>query len=183
MSIEVERVVLGNAPGNAKYISPSIQKQLLNILGNKVRNKIREEVGDSKYCILVDEAVDISSKEQMAIILRFVDCQGIIRERFFKIVSVPNTTSQTLKDEISKVLTMYNLQVRNMRGQGYDGASNMRVKGVPEIWQFFSSLSLIVNFVDSSAKRHSALKAVRKEEIADLVACGQLQTDIAAKIS
>ncbi|PRQ20388.1 hypothetical protein RchiOBHm_Chr7g0227621 [Rosa chinensis] len=62
----------------------------------------------------------------MAIILRFVDCQGIIRERFFKIVSVPNTTSQTLKDEISKVLTMYNLQVRNMRGQGYDGASNMR---------------------------------------------------------
>ncbi|KAM5551090.1 zinc finger MYM-type protein 1 [Rosa sericea] len=180
MSVEVERVVLGNAPGNAKYISPSIQKQLLNILGNKVRNKIREEVGDSKYCILVDEAVDTSSKEQMAIILRFVDCQGIIRERFFKIVSVPDTTSQTLKDEISKVLTMYNLQVRNMRGQGYDGASNMRAKGVHDIWQFFSTLSLIVNFVDSSAKRHSALKAVRKEEIADLVACGQLQTGTGA---
>ncbi|XP_024164702.1 uncharacterized protein LOC112171814 [Rosa chinensis] len=160
MSIEVERVVLGNAPGNAKYISPSIQKQLLNILGNKVRNKIREEVGDSKYCILVDEAVDISSKEQMAIILRFVDCQ----------------------DEISKVLTMYNLQVRNMRGQGYDGASNMRAKRVPEIWQFFSTLSLIVNFVDSSAKRHSALKAVREEEIADLVACGQLQTGEAVAV-
>ncbi|XP_024178762.2 zinc finger MYM-type protein 1-like [Rosa chinensis] len=192
MSIEVERVVLGNAPGNAKYISPSIQKQLLNILGNKVRNKIREEVGDSKYCILVDEAVDISSKEQITIILRFVDCQ----------------------DEISKVLTMYNLQVRNMRGQGYDGASNMRgiynglqalfleecpyayyvhcfahrlqlslnatTKGVPEIWPFFSTLSLIVNFVDSSAKRHSVLKAVRKEEIAYLVACGQLQTGTGA---
>ncbi|XP_024164387.1 uncharacterized protein LOC112171435 [Rosa chinensis] len=150
----------------------------------------------------------------MAIILRFFDCQGFIRERFFKIVSVPNTTSQTLKDEISKVLTMYNLQVRNMRGQGYDGASNMRgiynglqalflqecpyayyvycfdhrlqltlnatAKGVYEIWQFFSTLSLIVNFVDSSAKRHSALQAVRKEEIADLIACGQLQTGIGA---
>ncbi|XP_004304880.1 PREDICTED: zinc finger MYM-type protein 1-like [Fragaria vesca subsp. vesca] len=126
MSVEVERVVLGNAPRNAKYTSPTIQKELLNILGNKVRGKIRDEVGNSKYCILVDEAVDTSSKEQMAIILRFVDSKGLIRERFFKIVSVPNTTSQTLKNEISKVLTMYNLQVRNMRGQGYDGASNMR---------------------------------------------------------
>ena len=36
---------------------------------------------------------------------------------FFKIVSVPNTTSQTLKMEISKVLGMFNLQVKNMRGQ------------------------------------------------------------------
>ncbi|XP_004310186.1 PREDICTED: uncharacterized protein LOC101293653 [Fragaria vesca subsp. vesca] len=120
MSVEVERVVLGNAPRNAMYTSPRIQKELLNILGNKVRGKIRDEVGNSKYCILVDEAVDSSSQEQMAIILRFVDSQGLIRERFFKIVSVPNTTSQTLKNEISKVLTMYNLQVRNMRGQGVE---------------------------------------------------------------
>nr|XP_011468473.1 PREDICTED: zinc finger MYM-type protein 1-like [Fragaria vesca subsp. vesca] len=210
MSVEVERVVLGNAPRNAKYTSPTIQKELLNILGNKVRGKIRDEVGNSKYCILVDEAVDTSSKEQMAIILRFVDSQGLIRERFFKIVSVPNTTSQTLKNEISKVLTMYNLQVRNMRGQGYDGASNMRgifnglkslflqecpyayfvhcfahrlqltlnatAQGVHDIWEFFSTLSFIVNFLDSSAKRHSPLKEVRKEEIANLVACGELQT-------
>ena len=126
MSPEIERVVFGNAPGNAKYISPTIQKELLNILGHRVRRKIREEVGDSKYCILVDEALDTSHKEHMAIILRFVDSEGLIRERFFKIVSVPDTTSQTLKNEISKVLTMYDLQVRNMRGQGYDGTSNMR---------------------------------------------------------
>ncbi|XP_004298048.1 PREDICTED: uncharacterized protein LOC101309726 [Fragaria vesca subsp. vesca] len=73
MSPEIERVVLGNAPGNAKYTSPTIQKQLLNILGHRVRSKIREEVGLSKYCILVDEALDTSHKEHMAIILRFVD--------------------------------------------------------------------------------------------------------------
>ncbi|XP_050373315.1 uncharacterized protein LOC126790969 [Argentina anserina] len=175
MSPELDRVVL-NAPANAKYTSPKIQKQLLNILGNKVRTKIRVEIGHSPYCILVDEALDNSGKEQMAIILRFVDSQGLIRERFFKILSVPNTTSQTLKNEISKVLTMYNLQVRNMRGQGYDGASNMRAQGVHEIWQFFQTLSLIVNFVDSSAKRHSLLREVRKEEITNLVACGELQT-------
>lgn len=175
---------------------------------------IREEVGDAKYCLLVDEAINVSSMEQMAIILRFVDSLGKVRERFFKIVSVPNTTSQTLKNEISKVLTMCNLQVRNIRGQDYDDASKMRgiykglqalfleecpyayyvhcfahrlqltlnatAKGVHEIWKFFSILSLIVNFVNSSGKRHSALKAARKEEIANLVACGELETGTGA---
>ena len=33
-----------------------------------------------------------------------------------------------------------------------------------------------MNFLDSSTKRHSALKEVRKEEIVNLVACGELQT-------
>ncbi|XP_004293106.1 PREDICTED: uncharacterized protein LOC101296180 [Fragaria vesca subsp. vesca] len=158
MNLEVQRV-FDNAPGNAKYTSPLIQKQIANILGNKVREKIRDEVGSAKFCILVDEAVDASSKEQMAIILRFVDCHGFIRERFFKILSVADTCSQTFYSEISKVFTHNDLQIENMCGQGYDGASNMRGE-----------------FNDSSAKRHSALKATREEEIAELMAAGKLQT-------
>ncbi|KAF7129102.1 hypothetical protein RHSIM_Rhsim10G0182300 [Rhododendron simsii] len=58
-------VVLEKAPKNAKYTSPLIQKEILHIFGNKVRNKIREEVGDAKFCILVDEAKDASNREQM----------------------------------------------------------------------------------------------------------------------
>ncbi|KAL8091036.1 hypothetical protein AgCh_040218 [Apium graveolens] len=61
----------------------------------------------------------------MTIILRFVDVHGIIRERFSDIVNVADTTSLTLKKEISDVLTINNLSIHNMRGQGYDGASNM----------------------------------------------------------
>ncbi|CAN0899077.1 hypothetical protein LINGRAHAP2_LOCUS20051 [Linum grandiflorum] len=73
---EVKKVVLENAPGNAKYVSPLIQKELLAIMGNKVRKKIREEVGDACFAILVDEAQDESGHEQMAIILRFVNSKG-----------------------------------------------------------------------------------------------------------
>ncbi|CAL9016024.1 unnamed protein product [Prunus brigantina] len=61
----------------------------------------------------------------MAIILRFVDCDGFIRERFFDIVSVVDTNALTLKKEICKVLGNNDILVENMRGQGYDGASNM----------------------------------------------------------
>ncbi|KAL9677866.1 hypothetical protein QQ045_015702 [Rhodiola kirilowii] len=44
--------VLSNGPKNAKYTSSNIQKQIANILGNKVRAKIREEIGDWRVQIL-----------------------------------------------------------------------------------------------------------------------------------
>ncbi|KAL9684006.1 hypothetical protein QQ045_021437 [Rhodiola kirilowii] len=53
------------ATKNAKYTSSDIQKQIANILGNKVRAKIREEIGESKFCILADEALDTANKEKM----------------------------------------------------------------------------------------------------------------------
>ncbi|KAL5859770.1 hypothetical protein ACOSQ4_001066 [Xanthoceras sorbifolium] len=123
---EIAGIILQNSPQNAKYTSPRIQKELLNILANEVRAKIREEVGDAKFCILVDEAVDESNKEQVAIILRYVDLKGFVRERFFQVISVADTNSSTLKKEICNILMRYNLSVENLRGQGYDGASNMR---------------------------------------------------------
>lgn len=39
---------------------------------------------------------------------------------------------------------------------------NATAEEVHDVWQFFSTLSLIINFVDSSAKLHSTLKAIRK---------------------
>ena len=125
LNVEINDIVLEKAPGNEKYTSPMIQKDILHILATKVREKICE-VGNVKFCILVDEAKDASNKEQMTIVLRFVDVQGFLQERFFKIVHVKDTTSLTLKKKISKVLTRHNLHIRDLRGQGYDGASNMR---------------------------------------------------------
>ncbi|XP_073057656.1 uncharacterized protein [Primulina eburnea] len=126
MNKSIGDIVLEKAPKNAKYTSPDIQKDVLNIISNQVRAKIRKEIGDAKFCILVDEARDASNKEQMAIVLRFVDTEGFLRERFFAIVHVTDTTAATLKKEISDALGRYDLHIHNMRGQGYDGASNMR---------------------------------------------------------
>ncbi|KAL6179109.1 hypothetical protein ACLB2K_050625 [Fragaria x ananassa] len=125
MNEEVAKVTLEKAPRNASYTSPKIQKQILSIFANSVRKKIRDEVEDSKFCILVDEALDKGKKEQMNIILRFVNSQGFFRERFFHVISVSDTCAATLKSKIDKVFTEYNLQVENLRGQGYDDTSNM----------------------------------------------------------
>ncbi|CAL8999630.1 unnamed protein product [Prunus brigantina] len=73
MNIEVEKVILDRAPQKAQYIAHDIQKQILPIFSNKVRKTICKELRKNKFCILVDESLDESNKEQMAIILRFVD--------------------------------------------------------------------------------------------------------------
>ncbi|XP_073042005.1 uncharacterized protein [Primulina eburnea] len=87
---------------------------------------VREEVGDKYFCILVDEARDISKREQMTIILRFANIHEILTEKFFAIKSVSDTTSMHLKNEISNVLVHHDLHIKKIRGQGYDGANHMR---------------------------------------------------------
>ncbi|KAL6579336.1 hypothetical protein OROMI_009552 [Orobanche minor] len=125
LAVEIQNVILQKAPKNATYTSPDFQKQILHILAEKVRKKIRGEVGNAKFCILVDEAKDVADKQQMAIVLRFVDSEGFIKERFFDIVNVAHTNAETLKKEICDVLGRNDLYIKNIRGQGYDGASNM----------------------------------------------------------
>ena len=61
----------------------------------------------------------------MTIILRFVDEDGFIMERFFHIVHVKDTIALILKNKICNVLSRYDLPIGNTRGQGYDGTSNM----------------------------------------------------------
>ena len=63
---------------------------------------------------MVDEEKDASNKEQMEIVLRFIDVQGFLQERFFEIVHVKDTTSLTLKKKISKVITRHNLHIRDL---------------------------------------------------------------------
>eukprot|EP00268_Persea_americana_P003042 TRINITY_DN1090_c1_g1_i7.p1 TRINITY_DN1090_c1_g1~~TRINITY_DN1090_c1_g1_i7.p1 ORF type:complete len:145 (-),score=21.26 TRINITY_DN1090_c1_g1_i7:1001-1435(-) len=74
---KVAGVVLDKAPKNASYTSPMIQNEILHVFSTKVKIIIREEIGDAKFCIIVDEARD-ESKEQMAIVLRFVDKDGFV---------------------------------------------------------------------------------------------------------
>ena len=45
-------------------------------MASKIKNVIREEIDDAKFCIIVDEARDQSKKEQMSIVLRFVNKNG-----------------------------------------------------------------------------------------------------------
>lgn len=80
---EIAEVIFENAPYSSKYTSHDIQQEILGIYALKVRKHIREQIRDSKFSILVDETCDVANREQMALVLRFVDEDRILQERFF----------------------------------------------------------------------------------------------------
>ena len=65
--------MIAKAPKNATYTSLMVQKQILHIFSIKIKEVIRVEIGDAKFCLIVDETRDKSMNEQMTIVLRFVD--------------------------------------------------------------------------------------------------------------
>ena len=111
---------------NAIYTSKTIQNDLIDCIGSHIRDNILKEIKESKYySILCDEVVDISNKEQVSIVLRFVDDKCDIREEFLDFRAVERITGEVLAHEIKEVLIMYGLVFHDCRGQGYDGATNM----------------------------------------------------------
>ncbi|XP_034211299.1 zinc finger MYM-type protein 1-like [Prunus dulcis] len=123
---KVKEVVLENAPGNLKLVAPKIQKDIVNACAGETLDVIMSGLKDRFFSILVDEARDISVKEQMAMVLRYVDDKGHVIERFVGVQHVTDTTSSSLKDAIDLFFSSNGLSFSKLRGQGYDGASNMR---------------------------------------------------------
>ncbi|XP_042380415.1 zinc finger MYM-type protein 1-like [Zingiber officinale] len=123
---DIKNAVLQNAPENNQLISPEIQKDIVNAACLETTNAILNELGDEVFAMLVDESRDISDKEQMAIALRYVNLRGIVVERFLGIAHDGDTSSLSLKKAIESLLSYYGLSIARIRGQGYDGASNMR---------------------------------------------------------
>ena len=78
--------------------------------------KIVEDIKTAKvFTVMMDETTDISGNEQATIIIWFVDNEESIQEHLIGFSDVSRTDSETL----------FTLTLLNIRGQCYDGASNM----------------------------------------------------------
>jgi hypothetical protein len=107
-------------------VSPDIQTDIVKCFAEEILHSILQDMGVDVFCLLVDESKDVSCKEQMAIVLRYVDNFGDVKESFVALVHVKNTTASNLKSCIDYLFPKLKLNLKQVRGQGYDGASNMR---------------------------------------------------------
>ena len=90
-------VLFDNAPGNHQMTCHEIQKQLVQACAEKTIEVMMNELGDGQFSLLVDESRDASIKEQMDVILRFLNKQGETLERLLCVEHVVDTTSASLK--------------------------------------------------------------------------------------
>ena len=81
-----------------------------------MKKAIREEIGDAKFCIMVDETRDESMKKQMAVVFIYVDVESFVKEHFFGLIYVVDTAALTLKKVIYSLLSQHCLDIQNIRG-------------------------------------------------------------------
>ncbi|CAI0558608.1 unnamed protein product [Linum tenue] len=113
---DVRSVVLENAPKNHQLTSPKIQKDIVRAIASLTTKEIIKDLGDAFFCILVDESRDVSTKEQMAVAIRYVDKKCCIIERFLGISHVTDTKATTLKKEIESMLGLHGLSLSRIKG-------------------------------------------------------------------
>ena len=65
--------VLQKAPKNCKLTHLDIQKDIVNAIARETSKAIIKDLDNGFFSILVDESRDISVKEQMALVLRYVN--------------------------------------------------------------------------------------------------------------
>ncbi|XP_026451950.1 zinc finger MYM-type protein 1-like [Papaver somniferum] len=113
------------------YLSPKIQNELISLLAHHVREKIVEKIQEGKYfSVLLDCTSDISREEQMSLIIRSMDYLRTpkVEEYFLGFLKVEETTGLGLFDELKNLLEKLNLDIDDIRGQGYDNGANMKGK-------------------------------------------------------
>ncbi|XP_062202816.1 uncharacterized protein LOC133905119 [Phragmites australis] len=120
------KVLTIDATDNSLMVSSDIQKDIVKCFAYEILHSIIGDIGHDMFCLLVDESRDVSCKEQMVVILRYIDNCGLVKESFVGLVHVKETTSSNLKSCIDYLFAKFKLSLKQVRGQGYDGASNMR---------------------------------------------------------
>ncbi|XP_070057873.1 uncharacterized protein [Nicotiana tomentosiformis] len=106
--------------------SPDIQKEIVTTCKIETIKAIIEDLNGDYFSLLVNEFFDVSRKEKMAIVLRYVDRKGFVMEAFIGLVHVPDTSVLSLKKAIVNVLAHHSLSLSSVSGQYYDRASNMQ---------------------------------------------------------
>ena len=66
---------------------------------------------------MVDEARDEFMKEQIAMVFRYVNAEGFVKERFFGLIHVVDIATLTLKKGIYSLLSQHYLDIQNIRWQ------------------------------------------------------------------
>ena len=108
------------------YMSPQIQNELLDVMGKHiVLRDIVQDIKEAKLYSICANEVASHNTEELAICVRFLDAESNIREKFLTFLKLTRLTGETIAHEILSTLEELQIPVENMRGQGYDVASNV----------------------------------------------------------
>jgi hypothetical protein len=119
---------LQNSHPNARYLSPTIQNELIDVCGRQLQVIVTECNSANCFSVIADETTDVSTTEQIYWCVRYVGVDSgeemCVKESFLGFAEASSTTGE----ELATKLREYGIVTQAMRGQGYDWAANMAGK-------------------------------------------------------
>ncbi|XP_030759798.1 zinc finger MYM-type protein 1-like [Sitophilus oryzae] len=118
-----------------KYLSPTIQNEIINLLANEVKTELISQINESPFfSVIMDTTQDISKIDQVSFVVRYADFikdnDNVIRDVVIREVFLgfEKCMGQSAEDMVKQLLLFFeknNLSFERLRTQGYDGAANM----------------------------------------------------------
>ena len=109
------------------YLSPKSQNELIDLIGrNFIQCKLLEEIKKLKIHAISMVEVTSSNDEIMSMYFRYVDENLNIREVFIEFAALERITGEHIGNRLLKFYAENGLDIREFRGQCYDGAANMQ---------------------------------------------------------
>ena len=120
--------------GVPSYLFSTICNEFVQLMPKEVTIKIANEVEKVKYYgITVESTPDVTHVDQLTFIIRYVQDDGAIVERFLKFVnSNGQHDAESITNHILHTRTEYDINLDNCRGQSYDNASNFYQENILE---------------------------------------------------
>lgn len=98
-------------------------------MASRIRQQNLKEIKAAHFiALMLDETSDIARLEQVSISIRIVSDNLSIREIFGGFYDTKNTKSETIYALVKRVFAECGLDMKKLRGQCYDGASNVSGK-------------------------------------------------------
>ena len=110
-----------------RYTHHEIQNEMMKLMAHQVLREIGAEIrGAEFFSIMVDEATDVSNISQLTLCIRWVDDLLNCYEDFIGLHSLDVANADGIVAVIKDVILRNNLNLKNCRGQCYDGCSTMK---------------------------------------------------------
>ena len=127
--------LLNRPNGTVKYLSPKIQNEIIETLGNELEAQLVDNIKNAPfYSIITDTTTDVSKIDQLSQTFRYAEIvkddngrptEIRVRETFLGFFKCKSQMAADMTKQIIDIVESKGLSFDQCRGQGYDGASTM----------------------------------------------------------
>lgn len=123
---------LVSGPKNAKYVSKTVQNEIICIAANQIRDFFKKCLSRSPHFSIMADEVTSNGKEILAVCLRFLEIDHSNyqlkpqkHEVLLDFAFLNRITGKSIAEKIIEILAKHDISIANCKGQAYDTTASM----------------------------------------------------------